>query len=71
MSKNPKSEPETTVVDQPAIEKARKVKARVLVDCDLGKCNEVIEVEEKALKSHAGTVDPSPEAVAYAESLNK
>jgi hypothetical protein len=48
---------------------AKKVKARVLLDCELGKCNDVVEVDEKQAKSLAGVVDTSPEAVEYAESL--
>lgn len=47
------------------------VKVRVLVDCDLGKCNDVAEVAEKDLKALAGTVDPHPDAVAYAQLLAK
>ena len=48
---------------------ADKVKGRVLVDCDLGKCNDVVEIDPKQVKGLAGTVDTDPEAVAYAESL--
>jgi hypothetical protein len=48
---------------------AQKVKARVLVDCDLGKCNDVIEVDAKQVKALAGVVDTDSEAVAYAQSL--
>jgi hypothetical protein len=55
-----------------ANEKAKgKVKARVLVDCAIGRCNEVVEVEEAQLVSLAGQVDADPSAVAYAESLAK
>ncbi|WP_156116739.1 hypothetical protein [Massilia sp. 9096] len=49
----------------------KKVKARVLVDCDLGKCNDVVEIDPKQVKAMAGTVDTDAEAVAYAESLAK
>lgn len=48
---------------------AQKVKARVLVDCELGKVNQVVEVDAKQAKALAGTVDTDPDAVAYAESL--
>jgi hypothetical protein len=49
----------------------QKVKARVLVDGALGKCNDVVEIEAKQVKSLAGVVDTDPDAVAYAESLVK
>jgi hypothetical protein len=48
---------------------AEKVKARVLVDCALGKVNDVVEIDAKQVKALAGTVDIDPEAVAYAESI--
>lgn len=48
---------------------AQKLKARVLADCELGKCNDVVEVDPKQVKALAGLVDTDPEAVAYAESL--
>jgi hypothetical protein len=48
---------------------AQKSKARVLVDCELGKCNDVVEIDAKQAKALAGVVDTDPEAVAYAESL--
>lgn len=50
---------------------AQKVKARVLIDGALGKCNDVVEIDPKQVKSLAGVVDTDPEAVAYAESLPK
>ncbi len=46
-----------------------QVKARILVDCDLGKINEVVVVDEAALKGLVGVVDADPAAVSYAESL--
>ncbi|MCE3262627.1 MAG: hypothetical protein K0R43_1706 [Pseudoduganella sp.] len=46
-----------------------KVKARVLVDCAHGKCNEVVEVDAIELEGLAGVLDADPAAVAYAESL--
>lgn len=45
------------------------VKVRVLVDCYLGKCNDVVEVDGAELDGLDGIVDAAPEAVAYAESL--
>lgn len=48
---------------------AKKVKARVLVDCDLGKCNDVVELDAAEAKAQAGVVDTDPAAVKYAESL--
>lgn len=47
------------------------IKVRVLVDCDLGMPNDVVEIDPAKLKVLAGTVDADPEAVAYAESLAK
>jgi hypothetical protein len=48
---------------------AQKVKVRILVDSAYGKCNDVVELDAKLVKSLAGTVDADPDAVAYAESL--
>jgi hypothetical protein len=48
-----------------------QVKARVLVDCDLGNCNDVIAVDETSIESLKGIVDAEPAAVVYAESLAK
>lgn len=47
------------------------VKVRVLLDCELGKCNDVVELDAKQVADLAGVVDATPEAVAYAESLSK
>ena len=47
----------------------QKMKARVLVDCELGKCNDVVELDAKQVKGLAGVVDTDADAVAYAESL--
>ncbi len=46
-----------------------KIKVRILVDCDLGKCNEVVEVDADQVSSLAGLVDSDPAAVEYAESV--
>jgi len=48
---------------------AKKLKGRVLVDGAYGKCDDVIEIDEKEVKALAGVVDTDPAAVAYAESL--
>lgn len=47
------------------------IKARVLVDCDLGAPNDVVEIETSKAKSMADKVDTDPAAVEYAESLKK
>lgn len=47
---------------------AKKVKARVLIDCVHGKCNDVVEIEAAQVKALEGVVDTDPAAVAYAES---
>lgn len=46
-----------------------QVKARVLVDCHLGKIDEVVTLEATEVAQCAGLVDADPAAVAYAESL--
>lgn len=48
-------------------------KARVLRDCDYGKADDVVEIAADALAGAvaAGEVDPHPEAVAYAETLEQ
>ena len=45
------------------------VKARVLVACDYGMPNDVIEIDSALAETLAGTVDTDATAVAYAESL--
>ena len=47
----------------------KTVKARVLLDCQFGKCNQVVEVDVKELAGAVGMLDPDPSAVAYAETL--
>lgn len=46
-----------------------QVKARVLVDCAHGKCNDVVLVAA-SIAEGSPELDANPEAVAYAESLN-
>lgn len=48
---------------------AKKVKARVLVNCEHGKPDDVIEIDADLAKSLEGVVDTTPAAVKYAESL--
>jgi len=48
-----------------------EVKARLLVDCGLGKCNEVVLVDAAQLEALADIVDADPAAVEYAESIAK
>lgn len=46
-----------------------KVKARVLVKCEHGNPDEIVELDAAEAKALAGIVDTDPAAVAYAESL--
>jgi hypothetical protein len=48
-----------------------KVKARVLVDCAYGRCDDVVEIDAASVEGLSGVVDAEPAAVAYAESLAK
>jgi len=48
---------------------AKKKKARVLVACELGQPNEIVEIDAAQEKGLTDVVDTSTEAVAYAESL--
>lgn len=48
---------------------AKKVKVRVLVACDYGQPNDVVEIDAAEAKGLEGVVDTDPAAVAYAESL--
>lgn len=47
------------------------VKARVLVDCDLGKCNDVVTISGALAEAMADLIDTDPAAVEYAESTAK
>jgi hypothetical protein len=47
------------------------VKARVLVDCEHGAPNDVIEIDASQVEGLVGVIDADPAAVAYAESLPK
>ena len=48
-----------------------EVKARVLIGCVYGQCDDVVVVESALLESLTGVLDADPEAVAYAESPAK
>lgn len=48
---------------------AKKVKARVLIACEHGQPNDVVELDTAEAKGLEGVVDADPKAVAYAESL--
>ena len=48
---------------------AKKVKVRVLVKCEHGVPNDVVEVDAADVKSLEGVVDATPAAVAFAETL--
>jgi len=56
----------TTKKQQP---ETGKVKARVLLDCQFGNVDQVVEVDAQEAKQHADKLDTHPDAVAYAESL--
>ena len=45
--------------------KAKKVKARVLSNCQYGKINEIVELDERQAKSgvEAGLLDTHPKAI--------
>ncbi|MYM25775.1 hypothetical protein GTP46_24410 [Duganella sp. FT135W] len=57
--------------DSAAASSNGEVKARVLIDCDLGMCNEVILVDPSIAETLTGVIDTDPAAVEYAESLAK
>ncbi|NHZ83768.1 hypothetical protein F2P44_31545 [Massilia sp. CCM 8695] len=45
------------------------VRVRVLVQCEHGNCNDVVELDAALLDGLVGVVDPDPSAVEYALSL--
>ena len=47
------------------------IKARVLVDCALGKTDDVVTVDAASASQYADAIDTHPSAVAYAEGLVK
>lgn len=55
-------------LDDAPVKTGKKTKVRVLQDCSLGKCNEVIEIFEQDVSNaeKEGLVDSNPKAVAYA-----
>lgn len=60
-----------TATPEAADAPSNAVKARVLRDCEFGSVNDVVEVPDDQLENaiKSGCVDPHPDAVAYAESL--
>jgi hypothetical protein len=50
---------------------AKKIVVRVLVDCAVGKADDVVEIDASAAKvmAEAGEVDVHPDAVAWARTL--
>lgn len=48
---------------------AKKIKVRVLVNCEHGAPNDVVELPATEVKALGEVVDADPAAVAYAESL--
>lgn len=68
MAKNQKPEQDEVPSEQQT-EQVVLIKARVLVQCSHGKPDDVIEIDAGLVEQLAGVVDASPEAVAYAESL--
>lgn len=48
---------------------AKKIKARVLTACGLGRPNDVVEIDASEAKALVDLVDTDPKAVAYAETL--
>lgn len=47
----------------------KQIKVRVLVECAIGKPNDVIEIDAATLEAYSDCVDPHPASVKYAESL--
>jgi hypothetical protein len=47
------------------------IKARVLVDCEFGAPNDVVEIDVDMTEALATVVDTDPAAVEYAESLSR
>lgn len=62
-----------TPAETPAETPTAQFKARVLVECVYGKPNDIalLTAEELAAAKALGSVDDTPEAVSYAESLTK
>lgn len=47
------------------------IKVRVLIDCELGKCNDVVLIDALLAETMGDLVDADPAAVDYAESIEK
>lgn len=69
MSKD--NQPPAVRPDPPAPPAEVRLQVRVLRDCDIGVTDAVVELPEAeaATRAAAGQVDPHPDAVAYALSL--
>ena len=63
---DPTAQPETAALPDPIL-----IKARVLVDCEFGAPNDVVEIDVDMTEALATVVDTDPAAVAYAESLGR
>lgn len=50
--------------DQPEV-----IEVRLLADCGLGKCNDVVEIAPDQIDAFSGLVDSNPAAVKYAKGL--
>lgn len=48
-----------------------EIKVRLLVDSDLGKCNDVVLIDARLAETMVGMVDTDPAAVEYAETIAK
>lgn len=55
-------------VQKPTAQEGKKIKVRVLLDCEYGKCNDVAELTAAQAKraEEDGLVDSNPKAVAHA-----
>ena len=62
---------DSNAANKPAVKEKASIKARVLVDCEHGKPNDVVAVTAAEAKAGAGAgqLDSDKAAVAYAESL--
>ncbi len=53
---------------KPTVQEGKKIKVRVLLDCEYGQCNDVVELTAAQAKraEEDGLVDSNPKAVAHA-----
>ncbi|CAN7738755.1 hypothetical protein [Duganella sp. LjRoot269] len=71
MSKKSSTAPGAEGTNPDEQEQAVTVRARVLVSCAYGNCNDVIDIDQALAETLAGQLDTNPAAVEYAESLVK